>query len=191
MNSLKEKIRIEMMEKRSLLRLEEVEESSVKVSQKLMNLARFKECAIIMSYVDFRNEIITMNLIQNCLENGKRVCVPKVFRDHGVKEMIASEILNLEEDLEKGSFGILEPKRGSIRWIDPKGIDFMVIPGLAFDTRKNRLGYGAGYYDRFFKTVRKDCFKVGIGFEFQVLNTVPVEEHDVPMDLIITESTIF
>jgi 5-formyltetrahydrofolate cyclo-ligase len=69
-------------------------------------------------------------------------------------------------------------------------IDLCIIPGVAFDINKNRIGYGAGYYDRFLKGVGKECFKVGIAFEEQILQDIPASENDIALDLIITDKRI-
>jgi 5-formyltetrahydrofolate cyclo-ligase len=86
-----------------------------------------------------------------------------------------------------GVFGILEPRKESARIFNPEEIDLVIVPGVAFDEHRNRIGFGAGFYDRFLESVRPSCAKIGIAFEFQIYDEVPVEEHDIPLDLVITE----
>lgn len=96
----------------------------------------------------------------------------------------------MDSDLEKGVLGLLEPKKECKRLLNPEDIDLIVVPGIAFDILKNRIGYGAGYYDRFLKTTREDCLKVGVAFELQILDKINTQEHDVPLNAIITEKRV-
>ncbi len=84
----------------------------------------------------------------------------------------------------RSSFGIREPQDGSV--LDPTAIDLVLVPALAFDGNGHRLGFGAGYYDRFLKTIRPDALRIGIGYEWQCVDALPVEPHDVPMHLLLT-----
>lgn len=188
MKEKKEKIRIQTLEKRCLLSEQQTREKSRRIFEKLMLLKAFKESFVILCYVDFRNEVITRDFIKDCLGMGKRVTVPrieKVAQNHS--EMKALEIRNPENDLEKGHFGILEPVKEIHCEVSPWEIDLVVVPGVAFSRDRHRIGYGAGYYDRFLQQVRESCLKVGIAFECQMVDSIPVEAHDIPLDLIITE----
>ncbi|NLD47053.1 MAG: 5-formyltetrahydrofolate cyclo-ligase, partial [Clostridiaceae bacterium] len=80
-----------------------------------------------------------------------------------------------------------EPDKKLTTRINPDIIDFVIVPGVVFDIKRNRIGYGAGFYDAFLKRLDPRCFKAGIAFEFQVYQQVPVEPHDVPLDTVITE----
>jgi 5-formyltetrahydrofolate cyclo-ligase len=111
--------------------------------------------------------------------------VPKIKKGYG---LLAIEIKSLDE-LSPGTFGILEP--AGEKGISPEEIDLVVVPGVAFDKRGNRMGYGAGYYDSFLPKLRPEVKKVAVAFEIQVTDSLPAEEHDVKMDLIITENTIY
>lgn len=93
------------------------------------------------------------------------------------------------DDLEIGRFGIRMPKN-TCPQVDLIELDAIVVPGRAFDAKKNRLGRGYGFYDRFLSVIPKKVRKIGLGFDFQIKKELPVEEHDVPMDVIITESGI-
>ncbi|MDE6843571.1 MAG: 5-formyltetrahydrofolate cyclo-ligase, partial [Muribaculaceae bacterium] len=95
------------------------------------------------------------------------------------------EILPYEQTrLELGSFHIEEPTGDDL--VDPSQIEMMVIPGVAFDRRGNRMGRGKGFYDRLLQTAK--ATKIGVGYEFQLMDEIPTEEHDVPMDIVITQS---
>ncbi|MDP4107760.1 MAG: 5-formyltetrahydrofolate cyclo-ligase, partial [Bacillota bacterium] len=81
-------------------------------------------------------------------------------------------------------------KAEKIRKIQPSKIDLVVVPGVAFDIRRNRIGYGGGYYDRFLKKTSFACFKVGLAFEAQIADEVPIDRYDVPLHMVITENAI-
>ena len=91
------------------------------------------------------------------------------------------------KDMVPGFKGILEPDPSKARLLDPREIDFAVVPGIAFDVSGNRLGFGAGCYDRLLPLLRPDCLKVGAAFEIQIADELPVNEHDFRLDMIVTE----
>lgn len=184
-------IRNEILRLRSSLGQEAVEQKSLKIAEKLFGLDQFKKSGLVMCYMDFNNEVRTDILIKKCFEEGKRVALPRVVKNSGIrKEIAAYEIKDTVTNLEKGTYGIMEPKMEITREVNPPDIDLVIVPGVAFDTRKNRIGYGAGYYDRFLKKVRSGCFKIALAFELQVVDDIPAGGDDVPVDMIITEERI-
>jgi len=189
MDEDKNSIRKSKLELRRFLSKQEINEKSKKIIETLVTLPQFKESSFIMCYVDFRNEVNTMDLIDNCLRVGKRVAVPYIFNNGNSIEMIASEIFSIK-DLEKGTYGILEPSKHSVKEINPLELDLVVVPGVVFDRARNRIGYGGGFYDRFLKKVDKTCYKVALAFCLQVLDEIPALGHDMKVDSIITESTV-
>jgi len=193
LKNAKKELREKVLLKRDSLTREEIEQKSRLILDKVHNLKSFGESNVIMSYVSFRSEVNTRMFINHCLELGKRVLVPAVVKKTGTgcKEIIASEISDPDKDLAIGTYGILEPRKESLREINPYEIDFMVVPGTVFDKNCNRIGYGAGYYDRFMKKVKPECFKVGLAFQLQMVDELPSEEHDVPLDMVITERDVY
>lgn len=179
---LKRRLRCECLEKRLKLTQEEVREKSEKIISSLFELEDFKKAGFIMFYVDCRNEVITKDAIEKALSMGKRVAVPKTVKGEG---LWAIEIKSLKE-LSTGLFGIMEPKNVENR-VDPKELDLVIVPGIAFDMRGYRLGYGAGYYDRFLPELRQGVKKIALAFEMQIVDLLPAEKHDVRMDAILTE----
>jgi 5-formyltetrahydrofolate cyclo-ligase len=151
-------------------------------------MSDYKKAKLIMAYVDYKNEVITNDIISYSLEKGKRVVVP--VTEIKTKKMTPCEVINYPEDLISGNYGIMEPKEECIRPVDPKIIDLILIPGVAFDVRGNRLGYGAGYYDRFLMRLNDDAVKIALAYEMQILENVYPEKHDVPIDFIITEKRV-
>lgn len=184
-------LRKSVIEQRSSLSEAELEDKSRHIINTVKELEQFTAGNMIMCYVDFRNEVRTAGFIRECLLMGKRIAVPVVQRlPDKERSIIASEILDIDKDLEKGAYGILEPSKCKIREISPDIIDFVIVPGVVFDEAKNRIGYGAGYYDRFLPLVRNSCLKAGIAFELQIRPSIPAGRYDVPLDMIITEDRI-
>lgn len=188
----KNALRQEFLRAREGLAKTDVDQKSALIIEKLVALNEYKKCNVIMCYVNFKNEVITQKLIIDSMAAGKKVVVPAVMHhsSEGGKEIIACEIKDFERDLEPGTFGILEPKKNKIGIIEPEKIDFIVVPGVVFDSSKNRIGYGAGYYDRFLSKTRRGCIKAGLAFEMQIASRIPAEEWDVSLDLIVTEERI-
>lgn len=181
----KKELRRIFLKTRSELAAEDIIEKSAKIMSRLFSLSEFRGAKTIMFYVDAGNEVKTRDGLTKALSEGKRVVVPKVKKGYG---LLAIEIKSLDE-LSPGTFGILEP--AGEKGISPEEIDLVVVPGVAFDKRGNRMGYGAGYYDSFLPKLRPEVKKVAVAFEMQVTDSLPAEEHDVKMDLIITENTIY
>ena len=187
----KNEIRKEVLKLRSALKACDAALKSSKITERLINLKEFDISSLIMCYTDFKNEVQTGVFINECFKLGKRVAVPLILHDTGSqREMTAFEICDLERDLRPGFYGIREPFDCAEGEINPAEIDLVIVPGVAFDLKKNRIGYGAGYYDRFFKKLKRGCPKVGIAFELQVYDHLPAESHDIPLDMVITEERI-
>jgi len=181
----KKEIRRKMIEMRDTQPKEIIKEKSRVILEKLFELNYYKKAKNVMFYVDTRNEVRTLDAIKKSIYLGKKVFVPKVINKC---DMLAVRIKSLNE-LKKGHFGILEPVSGEM--INPKELEVVVIPGVAFDKSGCRLGYGGGYYDRFLQNLKADAVKIALAFEFQILDELPKEEYDILMDIIITEKRIY
>ncbi|VYU45775.1 5-formyltetrahydrofolate cyclo-ligase [Clostridium tertium] len=152
----------------------------------LINLDLFKKAKSIFIYLSFGSEIDTRPIIDIALEDGKEVYIPKVYKSN--KDMKAIR-LNSYDNLEENSMGILEPKDDS-SFIAKENIDLIIVPGAVFDIHGNRIGYGGGYYDRFLADIKEKRNKVVLAYDLQVVDFIEVEEHDIKMDYIITNSRI-
>ncbi|HHY81139.1 MAG TPA: 5-formyltetrahydrofolate cyclo-ligase [Clostridiales bacterium] len=177
--------RMEML--RSSLTHDDVVSRSMAIEKSLTSLKAYEKAAVVFTYASFRNEVSTNTIIQKALNCGKRVAVPVCITKD--KVLLPCEIESLD-DLVPGTWGIPEPKEGKHKVIECSEIDLAVVPGLSFDRQFNRLGYGAGYYDRFLPALRKDAIKIGICYDFQLIEQLPSEPFDIPMDGVITESTV-
>lgn len=190
-NAEKNSIRKRILESRSKLTREDICIKSGVICSRLLKQQEFVQARLVMCYMDFRSEVMTGEIITGCIKTGKRVVLPYVGKTNGISgELQAYEIKDLKSDVTEGAYGILEPDPGRTDRIDEKEIDLVIVPGVAFDLHKNRIGYGAGYYDRFLYRLRPVCVKAGIAFDIQIVDNVPVDENDIEMDLIITETRI-
>ena len=164
---------------------EDVVNNSRIIRDKIIGLDVFKQSKVIFIYMDFKNEVMTSDLIKHMLSEKKRVVVP--YTDTISTVLIPSEITG-ESDLKLNSFGYSEPKKVSP--VNIEEIDLVIVPGLVFDKNLNRIGFGKGYYDRILNKLKASARKVAVAHDFQVLEEIPAEEHDVKMDMIITEKSI-
>ena len=155
------------------------------IAQKLKDLAEFKACRNILFFLSLPDEVQTDGMIQKALDLGKKVYVPLV--DAKSRRLNLSEIPGLDIEFEEKRFGIREPGLSHIKIVSPSALDFVLVPGVAFDRKGGRIGYGAGYYDRFLKEVSGHVTRVGVAFDFQVLDSIPQTEFDVPVQKILTE----
>lgn len=152
------------------------------IREVLLETAEFQKAKAILLYVSVRGEVDTHGIISAALDQGKRVLVPFVTK----KDMNFSEITSMD-DLSPGAFKIPEPI--SRKPVSLEEISLVIVPGVAFDKKGNRLGQGLGYYDKFLKSVRNAKF-IALAYGFQIVGSVPASEKDVRIHKIITESGI-
>jgi len=153
-------------------------------------LPEMQTADVIMTYVDFGKEVRTVPLISDLFHRGKRVVVP--YCEQGEIQLFLLKKLN---ELAPCYFGILEPKielrRLSEHQVHLDELRLILVPGVAFDCHGGRLGRGKGYYDRFLKKTPKNALKVGLAFDFQLFDSIPMTENDQFMDIIATENQLF
>lgn len=181
---MKDAIRKQILQARNKLSVEEVCLLSEKIFNNLRNHSFFCNSAHVMVYLDFKNEVKTDSIINYCLENNKKVYIPICIPE--THELCISRITSLKE-LQSGHFGIREPKAEYIRLSDSSLVDLVLVPGVVFDSSGNRIGFGAGYYDRFMRRLESGVIKVGLAYAFQIADSIPSDEYDIPMDYIVTE----
>ncbi|MGV8982553.1 5-formyltetrahydrofolate cyclo-ligase [Clostridium sp.] len=186
--SLKDNLRKDMLLQRKSMHMENVSAFSNKIVETIIELPEFISSKSIMLYLSFKSEVNTYDLAKWCLDNGKKIIVPYCIKE--TKEIIPFEIHNLTTDLAKSSFGIMEPKYDLLKPFNIEDIDFIIVPGVVFDEHCNRIGFGAGYYDRFLPKKLKTTPTIGIAYDYQVVSKIPTGIYDVPLDFIITEKRI-
>ena len=155
------------------------------IFKKLRERSEYINSKNIFIYLGYGSEIDTISLVKDMFLDGKNVCIPKTnIEDRTMEAVIIRDLDNLEED----KYGILEPK-SNYEVIDKQDIDLVVMPGVAFDNDGGRLGYGGGYYDKFLMDCSEDKYKIALAYDFQVIESVPKEEHDILVNCIITEKS--
>ncbi|MDF2588381.1 MAG: hypothetical protein K0S41_2222 [Anaerocolumna sp.] len=172
-------------EKSALSNTEIIHYSDVITKQFLKDEA-YNHCNTLFCYMAFNQEVITVNIIQNALESGKTVAIPKVMGD-----VIRFYQIQATNGLKPGTLGILEPELGDEVIPLEENKNLMIVPGLAFDLEKNRIGYGKGYYDRYFAEYKEISYeKIAFAYEFQLFDSIPSDPMDVKIDRIITPSRV-
>lgn len=191
----KSQIRNIMKEERNKLSVKEQKDLSKAILIKLLNSSAYQYCDYLFSFVSFQKEVNTHEIIRQSLKEGKIVYVPRVEL-HGMEFY---EIINLD-NLVPSKFGVPEPVsegnrpyKGSLRIASHNDFNpyIMLLPGLAFDSTGNRIGYGAGYYDKYLSNYPKEHFyKIALAYDFQVLKEIPADELDIKADMIITPTKV-
>jgi 5-formyltetrahydrofolate cyclo-ligase len=180
----KTSIRREILAKLFSQSRRERSERSKEIKRRLFKESSFQKAKKIMFYVSLDYEVDTRGMIRDAIRSGKRVIVP--VTDNRGKILIPSEITDPKRDLEKGPFGIYEPKREYIKAVRKKDIDMVIVPGVAFDREGNRIGHGGGYYDIFLKDLPKKTPTIGLAFKAQLLKRINTTSRDIPVTKVIT-----
>jgi 5-formyltetrahydrofolate cyclo-ligase len=182
----KKELRKQLLERRSALSDSEVGEKSLLIQREAIDLKEFRLVKIVALYSEIQKEVSTGEIFAESLRRDKVLLYPRVVRKG--KRLIFAQVKG-KEDLEKGNWGIMEPRIG-LKEFSPRQIDLVFIPGVAFDREGRRLGYGQGYYDRAAEGLRKDCIKIALAFDFQVIEGIPNSSKDLRVGKIITERRI-
>ena len=183
----KKTLRKEILTKRNNIDVVEKEEKDRKILDGFYESKYYRESKNIFIYISYASEINTKEIINKALMDNKKIYVPRT--EFKTRLMDAVEITSLDNLIES-EYGILEPSAEEPH-INPNEIDLIVVPGVAFDRNGGRMGYGAGFYDRYFKKISKDnmkkVIKLALAYDFQILEKIPMNEQDVPVNYIITE----
>ena len=183
----KEQIRQLALQRRDSMSLKEIKNKSEKITKKLLSMDQYRQAASILFYTSFRSEVITDDMINAAINQGKKVFLPVVSKS---EKRLDIKNINSIDDLVISPLGIREPKpEGPI--VDEKKINLVIVPGCCFDKQGYRLGYGGGYYDRLIGELREDTLTIALAFESQVIKSVPVDKHDKKIDTLITEDAIY
>jgi 5-formyltetrahydrofolate cyclo-ligase len=169
---------------------ENKDDLSRQIIAKFMALPEYAAAGTVLFYVDARSEVRTRFDLPWALEDGKKIVVPWC-NDAGELELF--HLADMSE-LEIGMYKILEPRQDLRRLpekqVPVEELDLVMVPGVAFDERGGRMGHGKGYYDKLLENARPDCPLVALAFECQLFPQVPVGDHDIFMDKVITERRV-
>jgi len=162
---------------------------SATILKNIRQMGEYADAQTVLTFVGFGTEVDTRPLLETLKQDSKTTVVP--YCQHN--DLHLFRLLEFT-DLAPGIWGILEPKTAlwalSSHAITVGEIDLFLVPGLAFDRRGGRLGYGKGYFDRLLTRAREDATIVGVGFNCQMFDEVPMLPHDVRMQWIVTESGV-
>lgn len=163
---------------------------SARISDRVMEMPQYRDAHCVMWYVDVRDEVRTRHALPEALTQGKKVIVP--YCVDGELELFWLESM---DELELGMYRILEP-RAELRSVQekkvlPQELDFVMVPGVAFDREGGRTGHGKGYYDKLLQHARPDAPLVALAFECQLFPEIPMQPHDIFMDAVVTEEAVY
>ncbi len=158
------------------------------IQQKILAMEQIKAARHIFTYLNFRSEVETGELVAALLAEKKTVSVPLC---NTKKQIMDAVRIEKKEQLAPGAWGILEPLPEVARTgkVDPLSIDVIIMPGAVFDFRGGRLGYGGGFYDRFVAHIPQ-AWRIAVAFELQLASHLPLKDHDQLVDFIVTERRI-
>lgn len=166
------------------------EGKSARIRARLEALPEYGSAGLIAAFAGVGSEVDTLPAIATALDSGRRVAVPSV-----VAGRLVLTLLRDIAELKPAPFGLLEPPAGLRdepgRQVAPDEVDFFVVPGVAFDRHGGRLGHGKAYYDRLLAHARPDATLAALCFEVQLVDKVPMVEHDVPMNYVVTEKQVY
>lgn len=178
----KKQLRKQIRERKKEFSLSEKIKLSEPIFEKIEKEELFKKAKVVLLYYSMDDEVYTHDFVEKHYKT-KTILLPCVDGD----DLILRQYLGIESMKAGEQFGILEPVGKEFN--DLEKIDLMIIPGVAFDKEKNRLGRGRGFYDRLLKTV--NATKIGVCFDFQIVEQVPTEDFDVKMDVVISTTNIY
>ncbi len=182
---LKAALRKEIRAKRRSLDTEAVSDASSAVAEQLLKLPEIKNAGLILSYMPVKNELDVRELNSILVSQGKKIAYPLCIEDGGLRLFVPES----GNAFTVGSYGILEPDTERSSEVFPENLDAVIVPAVAFTKDCMRLGQGGGYYDRLL--TKTDAVTVGVGYDFQLLKSLPLESHDRPLDFVVVPSGVF
>jgi len=179
----KSALRESFLKKRKGLTIPEVIKKSQDVALKFFELAEIKGENHFAAYLPINNEVDTRKIIDELIQKGSNIFVPAFLTTNNDYLFTGFDGW---QNLEEGPKGILQPK--SFKPIDPSFIEVAILPGLAFSKEGVRLGYGKGVFDKLLS--KSKALRIGLAYDFQIVDEIPQEKHDLVMDLVVTEERV-
>ncbi len=176
--------------------LKDKQQLSQLITDTLLQQTDYQRAATVLWYLHCRSEVQTYPAVAHELgQQAKKIVIPYCTQDKQGDHCLGLWALEDMSELVKGTWDILEPPK--TRWgesskrVNPEHIDVIVVPGVAFDRQGGRLGNGAGYYDRLFAQIKAHTKLLALGFDCQIVEQVCMQQHDIYMDTVITETTLY
>ena len=192
----KEQLRKEIREKMNTASEEYRQTASSAIALNVLTMPEVRSCRTILAYFSVGNEPATLALISRLLDEGKRVCLPlctdldEEGRRTDTADAMEARVIRSFDDLVPGAYGIPEPAADT-EMMPPEYMDLIIVPCVSCDRNCNRIGHGAGYYDKYLSKIRGDCFTLAMCFEEAMSDGIPTEPHDRPVDAVVTEKQIY
>ncbi|MBC7286663.1 MAG: 5-formyltetrahydrofolate cyclo-ligase [Armatimonadetes bacterium] len=187
----KRALRQQTLERREALSAREIEEKSRAITLRVLQTDEWKSASVVMAYCAFNSEVRTQELLEAAVEQGKRLVLPRVNR--GERRLDLYFVPSpWQPYLEPSTWGIMEPVPALCELADASEIELFIVPGVAFDAAGGRIGYGGGYYDRLLTALdQKQRQRImGLCFEAQLVEEIPVGLFDFRIPIIVTEQRI-
>lgn len=186
MQDTKARLREEVLARRDAMDAGARTALSRAILREITSLPAYQEARTVLAYAAIGSELQTEAFLRHTLDRGKSLLLPRVNRRERMLDVY--EVRDPARDLEEGTWGIREPRPERCSLADPLDADFVLVPGVAFDARGGRLGHGAGFYDELLSADwARRAWLVAGAFEVQMVEEVPMEGHDVPVNVVITE----
>jgi 5-formyltetrahydrofolate cyclo-ligase len=177
-------LRREILAARDALTADARAEASAKITAQLLALDAWVNARCVLVYLTFGSEFITKALLENAAASGKQLCLPRV--DRAARQLAIHAVADTAADVQAGVWGIREP-RPNCPLVALEAIDFVLVPGVAFTRRCERLGYGGGFYDRLIARFEMRPPLVAAAYALQMHDQIPLSATDRQVDLVITE----
>jgi 5-formyltetrahydrofolate cyclo-ligase len=183
----KDEIRKEVLGRRLAMGDREVSARSASICRRVISDDVFVTARTIGLYWPFRNEVLTQSIFREAVSRRKKVAFPVTSAEGRAMDYIA---VDDEDDLSEGTYGIMEPRFVPERRVGVEELDLIVVPGVAFDERGYRIGYGGGYFDRLLSGDAVRARRAALAFDLQLVDRIPRRAHDAKVELIFTESRV-
>lgn len=177
----KKELRGKIREMKRAMTEQQIENASRELGEKFAACEQYIHAKTIYGYMPYNQEVRTVPMLERALREGKQVAVPKVYGDT-MRFILVTDLTRMA----KSNMGIPEPIDDGPVAADPAAL--VLMPGLAFTIRGDRMGYGGGYYDKFL-SAEPNHPTVALCYDFQILESLPTEEYDIPVDLVLTGET--
>lgn len=181
---MKQELRVNLLAQRRKLDKKFIVAQSDRMAEVLYASPYYQQATIIMLFLSMPDEPQMMNIIEHAWQEGKTVCVPHMRAEFGIMD---AAIIESREGLVRGRFNLLVPDPTQLKIIDPRLIDIIVVPAVAYDNHGNRLGMGAGYYDRFIPGAPQ-ALCIGAIWSSQVVSNIPTDQYDRPVHYLLSEN---
>ena len=179
-------IRQDMKRRRDAMSLDKVLNLSRTIEDRIFACKNFSACRHVMFFLSFGNEVRTDEMIARALKDQKQVYVPRLLKRQRRVEVCG--ITGMDQEFELGSYDIRVPSQHNSRVVSPAIIDALIAPGLAFDRSGGRIGFGGGCFDWLFKQLRDKALRLGVAYEFQVMDSLPQDSWDERVQTIFTDN---